>query len=162
MENPVNNQVREIAAQVAEESGLEFVYAEIVKANKNLTIRIFIDKEGGVAHKDCELVSRNVEKILDDGDLISTGYLLEVSSPGLERGLYDLKDFKRFAGHSAKVKTDEAINGQKRFLGKIVDVLGDTIVFNDKTKGEVKLAYKAIVKANLEIDLEEELKKAKS
>ena len=161
MKHSVNEQVREIAASVAEESGLEFVHAETVGANKNLTVRVFIEKEGGVTHEDCELVSRNIEKILDDDDFIPSGYLLEVSSPGLERGLYSLKDFEKFAQHPAKVKTDKPIDGQKNFRGRIVGIESEEIIFDDKTKGTVRFPYSAVAKANLEIDLEEELKSKK-
>ena len=162
MNHSVNEQIREIAASVAKKNGLEFVHAETSGANKNLTIRVFIDKEGGVSHEDCEMVSRDIEKILDDGDFISLAYLLEVSSPGLERGLYNLLDFEKFAGHSAKVKTEKPIDGQKNFRGRIVGIKGEEIIFDDKTKGIVHFPYNMVDKANLEIDLEQELKKAKS
>ena len=162
MKHSVNEQIREIAASVAKKSGLEFVHAETVGANKNLTIRVFIDKDGGVTHEDCELVSRNIEKILDDDDFIPSGYLLEVSSPGLERGLYSLRDFEKFVGHLAKVKTETAIAGQKNFRGRIVGIEGEEIIFDDKTKGTVRFSYSTVAKANLEIDLEEELKSKKA
>lgn len=161
MNHSVKEQVKEVAAFVAKEVGLEFVHAETVGANKNLTIRVFIDKEGGVTHEDCELVSRNIEKILDDKDFISLTYLLEVSSPGLERGLYKLKDFEKFTGHPAKVKTETAINGQKNFRGRIVGIDGEQVVFEDKTNGIVRFPHNLVSKANLEVDLEQELKRAK-
>ncbi len=162
MKHSVNEQVRGIAARVAEESGLEFVHAETSGANKNLTIRVFIDKKGGVKHEDCVLVSRNIETILDDGDFIPSAYLLEVSSPGLERELYSLQDFEKFAGHLAKVKTETAIAGQKNFRGRIIGIEVEEIIFDDKTKGNVRFPYDIVAKANLEIDLEEELKRSKS
>jgi len=162
MKNSVSEQVREIAARVAEENDLEFVHAETTGANKNLTIRVFIDKKGGVTHEDCALVSRNIETILDAGDVIPSAYVLEVSSPGLERGLYSLKDFEKFVGHLAKVKTEMPIDEQKNFRGRIIGIKDEAIIFDDKTKGEVSFPYSAVAKANLEIDLEAELKRAKS
>lgn len=159
MKQSVSEQVREIAARVAEENGLEFIHAETTGANKNLTIRVFIDKKDGVTHEDCALVSRNIETILDDGDFIPSAYLLEVSSPGLERGLYSLKDFEKFIGHLAKVKTETPIDGQKNFRGRIIGIKDEAIIFDDKTKGSVSFPYSAVAKANLEIDLEQELKR---
>lgn len=161
MNQSVNEQVRGIAALVVNEAGLEFVHAEIVGADKQLTIRVFIEKKGGVTHTDCELVSRNIEKILDDKDFITLAYLLEVSSPGLERGLYNLKDFEEFTGHSAKVKTESAVNGQKKFRGRIIGIENGEVILEDKTNGIVRFPYNIVSKANLEIDLEEELKRAK-
>ena len=158
-ERPIETRIREIAAGVAAENGLEFVHSELVGARGSMTVRVFIDKPGGVSHEDCAIVSRAMDARMDTEDLIPTAYILEVSSPGLERGLYSLEDFKRFGGSQAKVKTREALNGQRNFRGKIVAVEDENIVFDDRTNGTVRFPYGLVVKANLEIDLEEELKK---
>jgi ribosome maturation factor RimP len=158
MNGLIEERIREIAARVAQEKGLEFVHAQIVGANRNLTLRIFIDKEGGVTHEDCSSFSREFETVLDAEDFIAATYLLEVSSPGLERELYSLKDFEKFVGSLAKVKTSQTIDGQKNFRGRIVNVEGEEVVFEDKTRGTVRFPYSAVAKANLEIDLEKELK----
>jgi ribosome maturation factor RimP len=92
-------------------------------------------------------------------NFLPSAYLLEVSSPGLERELYNLKDFERFAGNLAKVKTNQAVDGQRNFRGRIIGVEDEEIVFEDKTKGTVRFPYSAVAKANLEIDLQEELKR---
>jgi ribosome maturation factor RimP len=157
--NLIEEKIREIAARVAEENKLELVHAETVGSKQNPTIRIFIDKPEGISHNDCEIVSRAVEAVLDADETISPVYMLEVSSPGLERELYSLKDFERFAGNLARVKTSKEINGQKNFRGRIRGVKGEEILFDDKTNGQVGFPYSAVVKANLEIDLEEELKR---
>lgn len=154
----VVEKIRSSAERVAQENNLELVHAQIVGTGRNLTVRVFVDKSGGVTHEDCALVSRQLDKILDAEDFIASSYLLEVSSPGLERGLYSLADFRRFAGKAARVKTTAAVNGQKNFRGRIAAVDGEQIVFDDKTNGTVRFAFEAIAKANLEVDLEEELK----
>ena len=153
--------IQEIAARVASENNLELVHVDVMGAEKSPTIRIFIDKEGGVTHDDCSLVSRAVGTILDAEDFISSAYLLEVSSPGLERQLYSLKDFEKFAGNLAKVKTFKPINGQRNFRGRIQTVEAGEIIFDDKTSGEVRFPFEAVAKANLEIDIEEEFRRAK-
>jgi ribosome maturation factor RimP len=152
--------IRAAAERTARENGLELVHAQVVGANKSLTVRVFIDKAGGVTHDDCSKMSRALDKIFDAEDFIPASYLLEVSSPGLERELYSLADFKKFAGSLAKVKTSQPINGQRNFRGRIENVEGDEIIFDDKTSGTVRFAYSAVAKANLEIDLEEELKRS--
>jgi len=158
MKHLIDERIREIAVRTAEENGLELVQVEIVGSNKNPTVRVFIDKPGGVKHEDCSTVSRRIETILDAEDFLPSAYLLEVSSPGLERELYNLKDFERFAGNLAKVKSNATVNGQKNFRGRIIGVEGEEIVFEDKTKGTMRFPYSAVAKANLEIDLQEELK----
>lgn len=156
----VNEKIAVAAAEVAEKNGVELVQAQIAGAGRSLTIRIFIDKPGGVTHEDCSLVSRQLGDILDADDFIASGYLLEVSSPGLERELYSLQDFKRFAGSLAKVKTSQAIDGQKNFRGRVAAVEGEEIVFDDNTKGLVRFGFDVVSKANLQIDIEEEFKRS--
>jgi ribosome maturation factor RimP len=86
--------------------------------------------------------------------------LLEVSSPGLERGLYSLPDYERYAGNLAKLKVRQPINNQRNFRGRIVGVENETVIFEDKTTGKVEIPFAIIAKANLEIDVEEEFRKA--
>ena len=157
----VNERIQEIAAEVAGKNGLELVHVEDKGTGKSRTLRIFIDKPAGVSVEDCSTVSREFGDILDAEDLIHTEYILEVSSPGLERELYSLKDFERFAGSLAKVKAKSPINGQKNFRGKLLRVEGEEIFFDDRTSGEVSFPYSAVLKANLEFDLEAELKSKK-
>jgi len=107
-------------------------------------------------------MSRSLEKIFDEEDFIPAAYLLEVSSPGLERELYSLKDFEKFAGSLVKVKLNAPVDGQKVFRGRIVKVEDEKIIFDDKTKGTTQFPYISVAKANLEIDLEEEFKREKS
>lgn len=156
----IEGRIREIVDRVAAEHGFEHVHSEIGVVGRNATLRIFIDKPGGVTHGDCSAVSHHVGTILDVEDFISSTYNLEVSSPGLERGLYKLADYERFAGRQAKVKTRQAINGQRNFRGQIVSVEGANVVFNDMTSGRVTFPAASVVKANLEIDVEEEFRRA--
>lgn len=156
----IEERVREIATRVAEERGLELVHVEVAGSGRTSTVRIFIDKPEGVTHEDCSEVSLHVGTILDVEDFIPSAYTLEVSSPGLERGLYKREDYERFAGHPAKIKSREAVNGQRNFRGRIIGVEGDRVVFEDKTSGRVHVPLGAITKANLEIDIEEEFRRA--
>lgn len=151
--------IRAIAETVASAENLELVHVEMTGAAKNPTLRIFIDKTDGVTLDDCSNVSRQMSQILDADDFIPTAYTLEVSSPGLERELYSLKDFEKYAGNLAKVKTKHPINGQKNFRGRITEVKGEEIVFEDVTNGSVSFPYNTVAKANLELDLDEELKR---
>jgi ribosome maturation factor RimP len=157
----ITERVEKIAENATKDAGLELVHVEIGGTGRKPTVRIFIDKPDGVTLEDCSLVSQRVGKILDEEDFIPSAYTLEVSSPGLERGLYNLKDFQKFAGEMAKVKTNEAIGGQKNFSGKITGVEGQDIIFEDKINGTVTIPYNIVTKANLQIDFEEELKASK-
>jgi ribosome maturation factor RimP len=127
---------------------------------RSAAVRIFIDKPGGVTHEDCSLVSHHVSTVLDVEDYIHSAYTLEVSSPGLERGLYRRADYERFAGRLAKMKARQPVNGQRNFRGRIVGVEGDEVLFDDNTNGRVRVPVEQIAKANLEIDIDEEFRLA--
>jgi len=157
----VSERIQEMAEKVAAENSVELVHVEEKGTGKSRTLRVFIDKPEGVSIEDCSTVSRTLSDLLDAEDLIHTEYILEVSSPGLERELYSLKDFERFAGSLAKVKTHKPVNGQKNFRGKLLRVEGEEIFFDDRTSGEVSFPYSTVAKANLEFDLEAELKSKK-
>lgn len=158
----IGERVEQIAASVTERSGIEFVHCQIAGSKRNPVVRLIIDKPGGVTLEDCAQISRDVEAVLDRDDFIPTSYVLEVSSPGIERELYKLGDFERFVGKDARVKTSQSINGQRNFSGKISAVSGREIEFEDRTSGKVVIPYESIAKANLLVDLAEDFKKGQA
>lgn len=152
--------VREIATRAAAERGLEVVHVEFASSGRTIVVRIFIEKPEGVTHEDCSEVSLYVSTVLDVENFIHSAYTLEVSSPGLERALHKREDYERFAGQLAKIKSREVIGGQRNFRGRIVGVEDDTVIFDDKTSGRLRVPLAGIVKANIEIDIEEEFRLA--
>src|ERR1700693_3775142 len=114
------DRVREIAERVASSTGLEIVEVELRGGGKARMLRIFIDKPGGVTHEDCANLSREVGTILDVEDVIpGNSYLLEVSSPGLDRKLLRPADYERFTGSKVKLKTRNPVNGNQHFEGRL-------------------------------------------
>ncbi|HEX8494467.1 MAG TPA: ribosome maturation factor RimP [Pyrinomonadaceae bacterium] len=160
-DSPIAERVQLIAERVCIEYGLELVHAEVAGPEGKPILRIFIDKPEGVTHEHCSEVSHHLGTLLDVEDFIHTPYTLEVSSPGLERGLYKRADYERFAGRLAKLRANRAINGQRNFRGRIIGLEGDDVVFEDKTSGRVLIPLEAVAKANLELDVEEEFRRAK-
>ncbi|HKO97770.1 MAG TPA: ribosome maturation factor RimP [Pyrinomonadaceae bacterium] len=156
----IAERVEAIAERVAIDHGLELVHAEVAGPDNKPIVRVFIDKPNGVTHADCSEVSFHIGTILDVEDFIHASYTLEVSSPGLERGLYKRADYERFAGSSAKLRARQPINGQRNFRGKLLGVNGDEVLFDDRTSGPIRIPLDSIVKANLEIDAEQEFKRA--
>src|SRR5215212_11254398 len=94
----IEARVQELAERVAIDHGLELVHAEVAGPENKPIVRIFIDKPQGVTHDDCSSVSHHLGTVLDVEDFIHSAYTLEVSSPGIERGLYRPADYERFAG----------------------------------------------------------------
>ena len=112
--------VRGIVERVAASRGLEVVDVEFRGGGKARLLRVFIDKPGGVTHEDCANVSHEVGTILDVEDAVPGGsYLLEVSSPGLDRQLVRPADYERFAGSLVKVTTREPVEGNRHFQGRL-------------------------------------------
>ena len=112
--------VRSIVDRVAASSGLEVVDVEFRGGGKSRMLRVFIDKPGGVTHEDCANLSRDVGTILDVEDAVPGGsYLLEVSSPGLDRKLVRPADYERFAGSRVRVKTRSPVEGSRLFEGRL-------------------------------------------
>lgn len=102
---------------IMEKNQFELVDVEYVKEGSNWYLRAYIDKPGGIAVDDCEIVSRALGDLLDEKDFIPDAYILEVSSPGLGRPLKKEKDFARSLGEEVEVRTYRAIDKQKEFVG---------------------------------------------
>jgi ribosome maturation factor RimP len=116
------DRIRGIAERVAASSGLEVVDVEMRGAGRSRMLRIVIDKPsaGGVTHEDCANLSREVSTILDVEDAVAGGsYVLEVSSPGLDRKLTRPADYERFTGSRLKLTTRDPINGNRHFEGRL-------------------------------------------
>ncbi len=141
-----------IIERVAAREGLELVHWEMVGPRNNFVLRIYIDKPGGVNHGDCETVSNQVGTLLDVEDLIANRYTLEVSSPGIERGLYKRADYERFAGNRVKIKTSAPIGGQRNFRGLLVGISDDTVSIDTDSAGRIEIPYEQIAKANIEYE----------
>ena len=104
---------------IIEENKFELVDIEFVKEGPNWYLRVFIDKDEGITIDDCELVSKAFEKKLDEEDIIKQAYILEVSSPGIDRPLKKDKDFKRCIGKLIDIKLYKPFEGRKEFQGTL-------------------------------------------
>jgi ribosome maturation factor RimP len=147
--------IQEIIERVTTREGLELVQAELTGGRANAFLRIYIDKPGGVTHEDCATVSDQVGMILDVEDLIPHHYILEVASPGLDRGLYKPADYERFAGHPAHIKLAEPLAGQRNFHGQLLglDREGEpAALLADETGKHHRLPLAKIIKANVELE----------
>src|ERR1700747_1803440 len=112
--------VRAIVERVAASLGVEVVEIELRGGGKSRMLRIFIDKPAGVTHEDCSSFSREFGTILDVEDAVPGGmYVLEVSSPGLDRKLNRAADYERFAGSKVKLMTRRPVNGNRHFEGRL-------------------------------------------
>ena len=102
---------------VLAEHNFELWDVEYVKEAGTWYVRAYIDKEGGIAVDDCEVISRILSDWLDQTDFIEDSYILEVSSPGLGRPLKKERDFERSLGEEVEIRLYKALNKQKEFTG---------------------------------------------
>jgi ribosome maturation factor RimP len=144
--------IREAAERVARSVGIDVVDVEW-KVGKQRFLRVYIDKPEGISHKDCETVSNQLSVILDVEDLVpGPHYILEVSSPGLDRKLTRPAEFERFAGRLAKISTNEPVENQKFFEGRLAGV-ADGKVQIEVNGRVIALPMEGIRKANLVVEL---------
>lgn len=141
-----------IVERVCAREAVELVHWETVGPRNNFILRIYIDKPGGVSHADCGAVSNQVGLLLDLDDLIPSRYTLEVSSPGIERGLFKAADFERFAGNRVKIKASELINGQRNLRGKLIGITNGVVSLDADGGTLIEIPYEKIVKANIEYE----------
>lgn len=149
----LKNKVQRLIEPVINALGIELDDLELNKMRGKGLLRVFIDKEEGIMIHDCEKVSREIAALLDVEDPIPYSYVLEVSSPGLERPLRKPADFKRYKGHTIRVVTTVPIDKQTLFVGKL-SMAGDSEVILDLPKNnKVTIPYEIISRARLEVEI---------
>ena len=131
-----------------EEQGMELVHVQYLGRRRSPLLRVYIDKPGGVTLEDCQTVSRQAGVLLDVEDPISGRYVLEVSSPGLDRPLFRVEDYLRFSGREVRLVTHEEIDSRRRFTGFIQD-LRDGVVQLDCRDKSYRIPFGMIARANL-------------
>lgn len=144
----VRAKVIEILEPFLEKQGLELVHLEYRSGGRG-HLCCYIDKPGGVTLVDCEAASRGISDLLDAYDPIPQSFILEVSSPGVERPLIREKDFERFRGEAVKVHTDELIDGRRNFKGILEGIQESRValLLEEGVRVEIPLEY--INKAHL-------------
>jgi len=145
--------IREMAERVATSEGLHLVDVELKGGNSNQLLRVFIDKPGGVSHADCALVSEQLSAMLDVEDIFPGRYVLEVSSPGLDRKLTRPSDYTYFVGRRARVVLKEATGEQKVLEGRLAGFENGRVRLDLGEHGLQELDLNNIRKAQLVVEL---------
>ena len=142
---------RGIVSPVLANLGLELVEIGLVVSHGRRTLRVFIDKPGGVNVSDCANASRAMSAILDEGDLLKGRYFLEVSSPGAERPLRSREDFERFIGRRARLKVRSEEKGIEVMVGTIESLDKDILGFKLENGTQITVPFGEIAKGNLSL-----------
>jgi len=147
----------ELADRVLADLSLELVDLELEFSGQRRCLRFFVDRpEGGVNIDECAGASRAIGWELEEDDEIITGpFVLEVSSPGIDRRIGRPRDFKRFVGRTVKLKLGEPLDGRRNFSGQLAEADETGITVTTIDAGELRLDYGQVARANL-IDVEVE------
>ncbi|MBW2066126.1 MAG: ribosome maturation factor RimP [Deltaproteobacteria bacterium] len=150
----ISRQVMELIEPAIEDMGYDLVDVEYVTAQGRWVLRIYIDKSGGVDVEDCARVSRGIGDLIDVKAAIDHEYVLEVSSPGLNRRLRKEKDFEWAVGKKVKVKTFAPIEGRRNYTGYLSRFEKGYLYIETGDK-MVTLPWKDVAKANLVYEFEQ-------
>ncbi len=140
------------------QSGFEFIVCELKGAGRRRLLRVVVDHPNGVTLEQCAALSRRIGEHLDAIDPLPTAYTLEVSSPGVERGLYRLADYQRFTGRRVRLRTTTAVDGKRVWRGRLQSVHTDAapaVVLVTDTGLEMHFPLSTIEQAQLEVSVED-------
>ncbi len=153
------DKIEAVVKPLIERHGCELVLSIFQREGPGWVLRLLIERKGlgadcgsGVDHQLCASISRDAGTALEVEDIIEQAYVLEVSSPGIERPLVRESDFERFAGRLAKVKLYRSIDGKKRFSGVINGICAGEVKITTDGGDVVVVPFEAIAKANLVFD----------
>lgn len=144
----LEQKLEELLQDSVADLGCELWGIECQRAGRFMTVRLFIDKEGGVTVEDCADVSRQVSAVLDVEDPIADKYNLEVSSPGLDRPLFALAQFERYVGKEISVHLRIPVADRRKWQGVLEKIEGDmlTLVVDNQPQ---QFIFSNIQKANV-------------
>lgn len=158
----VVEQVRSVASRVAASYGLEIFDVQFRREGSGMILRVQLDRPGpnatpedSVSVEDCARVSRDLSAVLDVEDIVPGSYTLEVSSPGLDRPLFRLDDYRRFAGRLARLVLREPVDGQTFIRGRLTGVEdGDTptVLIDGEDRMRHRVPFSLVTRAKLEVE----------
>jgi ribosome maturation factor RimP len=149
MSKSIIEAVEPLLSAVAAGQGVELYDLEYVKEGGDRILRLYIDKDGGVDLNDCERVSRAAEALLDEKDPIPAAYVLEVSSPGIERKLKKESHFARYVGAKVEIRLFSPLDGRKKFTGILNGLENGIVTLTDSTGNVCKLEWSKISSCRL-------------
>ncbi|MBV8867411.1 MAG: ribosome maturation factor RimP [Acidobacteriaceae bacterium] len=151
--NGALDRITQLSAEAASGTPIEIVEVQLRGAGKARLLRVYIEKQGGVTHEDCSLISERLGRLLDEEDAVPGGsYTLEVSSPGVDRNLSQPRDFERVVGKKIKVAVHQPIGGQTRFEGQLKELARGVLAIQTPSGELLHVPLEQVQKANLKFE----------
>ncbi len=148
IQTKIQLELEELAETLVISEGMELVALEYRRQGPRWLLRLFIDKEGGVTVDDCANISRQFGDLLDAKDIVPQTYVLEVSSPGLNRPIKKKEDFRRFAGRKVQLRLVSPLEGRRKIVGDLVGIEDEKVIVA-AAEGRCSIALEDIDRANL-------------
>jgi len=147
----VQNRLDDIVKNTVEGLGFELWGYEYRPHSESALLRVFIEKEQGISVDDCASVSRQIGAVLDVENIIPVAYILEVSSPGMDRVLFKAEQYQDYIGESLKIRTRTRLDDRRNFKGLLVSASKSVVTIKVDNQ-EFEIPYESIDRARLVLD----------
>ena len=148
----MTDKIKELIQPALEEEGVELVELMYRREAGRQVLRLLVDKENGITLEDCAGLNERIGKVLEESDAITERYVLEVDSPGIDRPFKVKRDYERALGRLVRVTLSEAVLDKKEYIGRLEQVLEDSIKVDVKKKGVLGISFTKITRARQEVE----------
>jgi ribosome maturation factor RimP len=146
------DKIKEVIEPVLQGEGIELVDMIYRREAGRQVLRILVDKEGGIILSDCVRLNEEISQVLDEGNVITERFLLEVDSPGVDRPFKIKRDYERAKGRMVRVTLKEAILDKKEYIARLREVLDDSVKIDTEKKGVIEIPFEKITRARQEVE----------
>ena len=146
------DKIREIIEPILEKRKVELVDTIYRMEGARQVLRILVDREGGITLAECAELNEVISRVLDESDVITTRYILEVYSPGIDRPFKVKKDYEKAKNRLVRVTLNEPILEKKEYIGRLEEVSGYSIKINTKKKGVIEIPFEKITRTRQEVE----------
>jgi len=151
MQQILLEEIKKRVLPLLSEQGIELVDLLINRGRRRMVLRFLVDKSGGITLDECARLNRELGRVLDEGDIVQQAYLLEVSSPGLDRPIKSTRDFQHSLGKLVRIVLHQPFNGQNVWIGVVGSVDDENVLIRTEKGEELQIARENIAKARLEV-----------
>lgn len=146
------DKIKEIIQPILQEEDAELVDMIYRREAGRQVLRLLVDKEGGIALSDCVKLNESISQVLDESDVITESYVIEVDSPGIDRPFKVKRDYERAKGRLVRVTLNGAILDKKEYIGRLKEISEGYIKVDVKKKGVIDIPFEKIVRARQEVE----------
>ena len=144
------DKLKEIIEPILQEEQAELIEIIYRKEGRRQVLRLLVDKVGGIKLSECIELNKRISQVLEEADIITESYTVEVASPGIDRAFKVKRDYEKAKGRMIRVTLNEAILDKKEYIARLEEILDDSIKIDIKKKGIVEIPFAKITRARQE------------